>query len=201
MARRIQKQLIKISNETDWNTNDLRKICLAAAKAVGVKTKKLVTIKSNRRRPEVSGRATYPSAGLSEGYPSWLWLPKDPIRPEEFAKEVARVAAHEFMHNLGVKHKDMTKAQLYCYQQATWADGLVLRKKGQREKPKETAAQRGARLRKERAEHAQDMLKKAATRLKRAKTIEQKWREKVRYYERTEAKAAGPGRSARRVDG
>jgi hypothetical protein len=186
-----QKQLIKVVNETDYNTNDLRKICRVAAQAMGCKQPKHVLIKYTQRwKRWVHGRARYGDRTY-EGRQVWLWIPKYPDDSSKLPKSVAQVAAHEFMHSLGVHHGDMTKAQKNCRQEAEWSNGLVLRKKEQRQKPKETATQRGARLREERAAHARDMLKKAATRLKRAKTIEKKWRDKVRYYERTEAKAAG----------
>jgi hypothetical protein len=195
-----QKQLVKVVNETGYNTNDLRKICRAAAIAMGVKQPKKVEIKHTRQRPWVHGRARYGNRSY-EGYNVWLWIPQKPVDPEKLAQSVARVMAHEFMHSLGVNHKDMTKDQKYCCQSAPWAEGLVLRKKDQKEKPKETAAQRGARLREERAEHARDMLRKATTRLKRAKTIEKKWRERVRYYEKAMAKAAGSAERPEPVDG
>lgn len=54
--------------------------------------------------------------------------------------------------------------------------------------PKPSRAEVMAKIVDKRAAHAMTMHKKAATRLKRAKTLEEKWRKKVRYYERQAAK-------------
>ena len=58
--------------------------------------------------------------------------------------------------------------------------------------PKKTnRAEVMAKVVEKRAAHAMVMHKKSVTRLKRAKTIEEKWRKKVRYYERQAAKKGG----------
>jgi hypothetical protein len=54
--------------------------------------------------------------------------------------------------------------------------------------PKKRRAEATAKSVEKREAHALAMHKKAVTRLKRAKTIEEKWRKKVRYYERQAAK-------------
>lgn len=54
--------------------------------------------------------------------------------------------------------------------------------------PKPTRAERDARLVEKRAAHAVVMLRRAERRLKLAKTVQQRWSAKVRYYERQAAK-------------
>lgn len=56
-----------------------------------------------------------------------------------------------------------------------------------REEPKARPKKERAPIQERRADHAIAMLRKAETRSKRAKTIEKKWRDKVRYYGRVKA--------------
>jgi len=203
---------LTIENHTRWRTDDLRRICAAAAKRVGIKLPKLVIVTSNSTLNAVHGRGAYPTAIRREGRYIKLTIPtpekcaqveqartcfgRDDAfqyagRDPALAKQVAQVAAHEFMHNLGSRHKDMTPDQRYCRQRASWADSLPLRVVQKRARKTESPSERGSRLRTERAEHARAMLKRATTKLKRAKTIETKWRDKVKYYERQEKAAAG----------
>ena len=58
------------------------------------------------------------------------------------------------------------------------------------EEPKPSRAEVMANVVEKRAAHAMVMHKRALTRLKRSKTIEERWRKKVRYYERQAAQKA-----------
>ncbi|KKK59149.1 hypothetical protein LCGC14_3037310, partial [marine sediment metagenome] len=58
------------------------------------------------------------------------------------------------------------------------------------EEPKPSRAKVMANVVEKRAAHAMTMHRRALTRLKRSKTIEAKWRTKVRYYERQAAQKA-----------
>lgn len=191
--KRAKLPLLDIRNQTAWYTPDLRKIVRAAMRAVGSRQRKTVEFNPSGRKGEwVSGRAHY-GTRTREGIRVWICLPK-----KTTAAEVAATVAHELLHSLGARHADMTPEQRNCTawtgDPPEWVRKLVLRRRDEvaAKKPKkpETPAERGERLRKERAAHARAMHRKSETRLKRARTLEKKWRERVRYYDRTERLAA-----------
>jgi len=82
------------------------------------------------------------------------------------------------MHLAGARHKDMTEEQFTCTMPTPWAASLPLRL--QDAVPEADPAERKAAASADRLEHAQAMLAKASTRLKRAYTIEKKWARRVR---------------------
>lgn len=101
-------------------------------------------------------------------------------------RDIVATTVHECMHLVGSRHKDMTDAQFYCTTpMPTWAADLeslrVVEVKPEPPRAERTAAARAGRL-----EHAQAMLRKAETRLKRATTLEAKWRRRVKALERAQ---------------
>jgi len=164
---------IKLDNRTPFLTADIRAIVRAAAKAVGANGDKTIDV-VNARGWHVTGWAYY-GHRKREARRIRLRLPKS---AGDKVAEVGAVVAHELMHTLGVRHADMTSDQRRCTAAfGAFAAELPLRRSEAVAAPeapedKETAAERGARLVAKRAAHARAMLKRAATRSKRARTIE-----------------------------
>ena len=119
---------IRIINETDYNTSDLKKIIRLVCDELMVKEDKKITIKY-RHRPRGTkqcwGQARLPLSYEREGEWSMVTLPRVGVDPVDFA----RVVKHELRHNLGVKHRDMTVEQKYCTTGCDWAKGMVIRRK------------------------------------------------------------------------
>jgi hypothetical protein len=152
---------IKIINKTEYDTRLLQRILRIAAKRVGVrKDKTIIVTHSTIGAPLVHGWGRYGSRKFeSRTRVSQLWelskmgrgrlpniclekawdvqltlpLPKDRPSRRELTLSLAAVGAHEFMHNLGVRHPDMTGEQRYCLQ--SWPlrwdelEGIELRTK------------------------------------------------------------------------
>lgn len=117
-----------------------------------------------------------------------LWMKLRVPKPNKWLGDtwrgVVAVTVHECMHLVGATHRTMTEAQNLCTLPIpAWAADLtplwVVEVKPQPSRAEKTAAARAGRL-----EHAQAMLKKAETRLKRAATIEAQWRRRVKTLER-----------------
>lgn len=167
---------INLKNTSPYRDDDLRAIVQAACKATGVRCKTLGLSVTQRRDSESSfhgGRAT-----CSPGNRRWirahmqLSLPRPGLAT---VKETVLVAVHEAMHLAGATHTTMTDAQRYCTGPLpTWAEGLELRVKEQAPPEELKAAARADRL-----EHAEAMHKRALTRLRRAETIEKKWKRRL----------------------
>jgi len=176
---------LTIQNGTKYRTDDIRRIVRAAMKALGVRAAKRVIVKPSRKH--FSGRANVGSR-TREAKTIWIWLP-----PHFNAKEAACLAAHELSHTQGVCHGDMTREQYMCRQEVPWAKGLQLRTRitaTSDVKAVETPAQRARRIVEKRSTHADDMHRKALTRLKRAQNIERKWRKQVQYYRKRQTALA-----------
>jgi len=93
---------------------------------------------------------------------------------------LAALAVHELLHSQGAQHADMTKAQRACEIAVPWAAELPLRAQSRRAGPDRHA------LVERRAAHARAMHARALRRLRLARTLEAKWRARVRYYARRE---------------
>lgn len=130
--------MLKVINKTDWDTQDLRKLILAAMKEVIDKDDwryKEMKVTIEKSRSGIRGYAFLNSNCMR------LKLPKE----FEFIK-LARVIGHEFFHILGYRHKDM-RGHFFQVHQTTetlmsdpcmkWAWPLLnIRKKEPKVKPK-----------------------------------------------------------------
>jgi len=181
----------RIRNQTDWSTNDLRAVIAAACEAAGMVGIPDVTVL--QKKPHVlhwfvTGRAwlgTHRDPGkilLIMSGPSYSKTDSDRLL---ILLDLARTAHHEALHSVGAHHGDMTEEQRYCRQPVPWADALVLRTKSElRPRPEVSLVERSAAKLAERLEHVQSMHRRAVTRLKRAETLEKKWRRRLKMLER-----------------
>lgn len=197
---KLSGAMIHVKNRTLWNTADLRRLYAAALKAAGAAGKTARLIVKGPKRGHLG--ADHWSKGVrghcyfgSHARPGTctMFLP-DAGHAERigethkaFILRVARVMHHEALHAVGARHKDMTNLQRYSLQDVPWAEGFELRWapwsygwEPAKEKPVVNLVE-------VRAAHAEKMLKRAQTRLKRARTLEKKWVARVRYYERKQA--------------
>ena len=159
---------IKLSNRSNVRDSDIRTLVKEACKQVGarVETLNLEVGKSGHAhgRATCSGRRT-----LWIECNMWLWVGPD-------LDSFKRVVIHEAMHLAGAKHNTMTPEQRWCtFELPEWAKALPLRDKEVvvHEETK-TAA-----FHTERLEHLRAMHSRAVTRLKRAQTIEKKWKRRL----------------------
>ena len=191
------------NNKTSFTDDCLRRLVVLACQHVGLVGAEL-TLEvwlTHTRKSHVSGRATIgPRPGARDALgevPRFrraqysLVIPKlpNPCTNDFYAelrRELIAVAIHEAMHLRGSRHRDMTQQQLECsgpIPQAFENWFLVLAEVAE-PKPDpvaKTAARRAVKL-----DHVRIMHRKATTRLKRATTIERKWRQKLRRLERSE---------------
>ena len=170
---------MKVINETNYSTRDLRKLFLAGLKHEGMDSKYYKIVVKYRRENGAYGYGSYNREWIQINLPKIQTnFPKN--SHNGLVKQVARTFIHEICHNRGLKHKEMD----YDAIDTSWSDGYVLRLK--EEKPVEEKD-----LQIERFEHAKKMLNKHESRLKRQKHIVNKWKQKVKYYEKAiEKKAA-----------
>ncbi len=171
---------ILLTNKTQYRDEDLRAFVHGACEAAGVRLRVLRLSVTTSRCGTVTGYAYYPTATKrSEQHTNAMRL-RIPPPHEVSERKVAQVAVHEAMHLNGASHGDMTEEQYNCAMPVPWADALELRVKDAKPKPQPIDPElRKAAARSGRLEHAQAMLAKAQTRLKRATTIEKKWKRRV----------------------
>ncbi len=162
---------IKIRNNTHWSTRDLRRFITRCAKQEGIKTAYMTIVYNRCIDVWVSGNASCPGWNVKIKLPSYS---VDQI-------DLAHTIAHEFAHNRGVTHRQMTGDPYYrrvgrWREIYAWAQDLPLTKISPKAKARPSVDAKLA--------HAQAMLARATSRIKRASTILRKWKLKVRYYER-----------------
>jgi len=180
---------IELHNKTRYRDDDLRAIMKFACAQAGVAAKRVV-FRVNPGKLHIRGRATRARtrSSLIWGMCTMripLFAAWGPGRhgerqrtEQELLIEVCQVSLHEAMHLAGVRHGDMTEEQYSCRMPVPWSDKMQLRIK---EAPALVPCEESmAAARADHLEHAQAMLAKASTRLKRAYTIEKKWARRVR---------------------
>jgi len=185
---------VKIKNETKWDIQQLRKLCNAVINKEGTERKRhRIYIRTKTKKySQYHGRAWLNSREIimfvppttkrirtrakyndgSDGrkhFAGWEWKKENTkFDPVSFAQ----VLTHEIHHNLGLRHKDMLPLRkIDC----EYTKDFAIEPKQEKPKPKMDYV--GVRR-----ERAISNLKKAQTRLKRAKTLCKKWERKVRYY-------------------
>jgi hypothetical protein len=162
---------LAIHNGTRFRTADIRRMLLAAVRHQGIGHLGDARVRVVRARKHCSGRATLGSRREPIAKSMLLRLP-----PRASPERVANLIHHEVLHWAGVRHRDMTPDVRWATDRPpAWFDParhvlepeLASAAGGPRPDP-------GARLR------AAAMRAKAVTRLKRARTIEQKWAKKIK---------------------
>lgn len=176
---------LRVKNETDLCGRSLRQFILAGLRYRGADESKVVRVVYARRGSRLLGLGQYGGGHwYDQGRRITLYVPREGAVD---ADRIARTLDHEIDHTFGLVHKDMISAH---ERDVSWAAGLELPRRAKRAPP--SAEERRALAVAKREEHARAMLKKARTRMKRAKTIERKWAKKVAYYDRKAAERSEP---------
>ncbi len=169
-----RKLMVRVTNDTRWNTTDLRRLFAKGLRSMEVKTPRNVYVRYRRdlnpHSTWVGGRAWLNSSRIE------IYLP----RPERVdgrldITDLAQTWVHEVQHTQGFRHRDMVCSSKL---RVPWSAGMGVRL----DPPKEQRAAAKPSI-DSKVGHAEKMLKRAATRLKRAKTLHDKWFRKVRYYQ------------------
>jgi hypothetical protein len=187
---------VKIVNETDYRTEDLRRFIIIAHEATATEMPEWKVVRVVWSKHNVHwGCAYYDNSGMT------LTIPKGKLS----MAELARVTEHELAHNRGIKHGDMD-AELMHRRMADgspfqwtlpgWAEGIELRLVDRKTAP---TMQERVDLR---AAHAAKMALLWERKLATAKKRVKKWQTKVRYYATRGPVAARPvtGRPSKVVD-
>jgi hypothetical protein len=106
---------ITIFNFTDYITSNFRHIIKRCCKELYIKQDKIITIEFGKKE-WIHGEA-YLGSRIKENSIINIWVPMDEVNSVDFA----RLVKHELMHNLGVKHSEMTIEQKKCSRGSEWA--------------------------------------------------------------------------------
>ena len=183
---------MKLINHTDWDTKQLRKLCMAVIRKVGSHKKHQISIDyKTRRYGFCHGRASVGGSWINMYVPrlfhkDYLWNEEGKIvygsdgnalmesKPVNFdSYKFAQVLEHEIGHNLGLLHDTM----MQCNQiDAKYALQYPVAAKQIKEKPKRN-------MKDIRAENAKQKLAMYQSKLKRIENLVKKYEKKVKYYE------------------
>ena len=164
------KTKLTLHNETTYSARELRSITIWCLKHMGVEAKKnwRVYIRHSRG-PWVSGKA------YLGGNTSIMYLPRKGTTYASYAK----VMIHEFQHNLGFVHRDMTNCRNFALNTFPWDKAKPLTPREPKAKPKPTAQEKHAK----KLAAAKRNLENWERKLKRAQNAIKKWKRKIKYYE------------------
>lgn len=166
-------------NETDWNTRQLRKLCLIVLRKVGINPKWTTLIVEYDRRNDYHGLASLGGCWIKMIVPK----PQAQFNVEIFTK----ILEHEAEHNLGLKHKDMMH---WSMKEVNYTKEFEVIAKVK--KPKIDTN-----LKEIRHQKAKAKIKELMTKLKRTQTLLKKWQRKVKYYEKGKVAISLPGHDSR----
>jgi len=174
---------VKVKNETDYRTDDLRKILRRCIVECGMNPKRYRIRIYKSRTHRVTGRAPLHGRSLRIGIPciaNWYSPEAEAHETRELdvgaVERIARTAIHEIGHNQGLMHRD-------------WASKYRVREKYKDEPLKLSREERSAALKQKRADHARGMADKYEREIRRKQKFLKKWRSKIRYYEKRKAAA------------
>lgn len=188
---------MKVINETNWQTSDLKKIFIGCCKTKLDSWKNLKVEVTYSRSRWIHGKARY-GGGLYGRGKVEIFLPRKPINKEyidarwteprpyaylNFKRVLAWVFIHELCHVVGRRHREMANSYYYEWRfyahnpgRMSWVDSLLLREKEIKVKPKVD-------LQLKRYDHVLATLKDKKSKLKRLQNQIKKWDQKRKYYE------------------
>ena len=169
---------MKIKNDTNYSTREIRKIFMACEKHEGTnyQYRNVRVIPCRGRR--VHGYAWYNSNSVV------IKLPKRPITSQDkdsYAASIHRLAQvyiHEIGHNQNLRHSEM--ANWWDIDVSFVGDDGFIPLKAIKSKPKKSAVEK-------REDNAIKKLEEWTKKLNRAKTFVKKYKTKVKYYEKRKA--------------
>ena len=170
---------MKLTNHTSYSTRDLRKIITRVAQH------ELNPDKAKLIRFEIvySKKGHHTGCAFVGGTRGTLRVPKPPHPLDKL--KFAMVAAHEMAHLRGLNHGAVMQCARYSWKHdyrsfyAWVSEYSVAFQKPVQERPKAKNEVLSGKL-----GHAQKMLDKNLTKLKRTEVLVKKWKTKVKYYEK-----------------
>ena len=174
---------MQIFNSTKWNTDDLRKLFSEAKRRIDVGHKKAGDRVCKKLRVDVRNKNWGSINGW--GYIGYgrmsIIIGKDySLDNPEAVEHIAKTFTHEYHHNLGYRSIDRRnyKCDFTKKFDYSWVKDFQIRLA--EPKIKEPVNHQLLRY-----ESALANFRKAETRMKRAKTLFNKWYSKIKYYEKT----------------
>jgi hypothetical protein len=179
---------LKVVNRTTYDARDIRRFLSAGMRAKGVEWREVeiyygkgsalhgwgvLGTEGDCNRHGITIRLTLPP-------PAFVAECRADGRDPVDYRKLAQIFEHEIDHTLGLNHKNMID---WWTLEPTWHEGLTIKFAEPEVIDCATAARQRAAAREE---HVRAMLKKAETRLRRAKSIRDKWARKAGYYDRKE---------------
>ncbi len=181
---------MKIINKSTYQGRDLRAIIIRTMKERGIDPTYIYIYINEGKRGSIHGRAQIGKYGIQGSWVKMFIPPMDRFGSEtnrrNCAEDFYRVLDHEFLHSLGVDHKEMDSECLYASGPVPyWLRGFRLREIAIQPKPTRADQKRV------RYEAALAAVKRWESKAKRAANKLKAWRKKVQYHERTLPAAAG----------
>lgn len=155
---------IKIKNDTEYETRNLRKIISRCIKTDGPRAETKMDIHIRPSKKYLSGYAYLNSNFVCMRIPSTGEI--DTVR-------FTQIFIHELQHCRGEVHREMVKSKTI---DAGWAKAFPIQKRPVKIKPV-------ADLKSKRYETAKSRVSKYEIKMKRMATLLKKWKRKVTYYE------------------
>lgn len=168
---------LKITNNTDWSTRDLRKLALRVAREEEMERHPYalhITFDYQRRGTYLRGYAYYHSGR------SRILLPRGGGNAVVSVVDVAHTMAHEFAHNKGIGHRQMRGNAAYDRNHPKWREVVAWAEQVTVAWDPPTTKERPGVMAK--LAHAEQMAQQWITKVKRAQTALRKWQAKTRYY-------------------
>lgn len=191
---------MEIKNSTKWSTEDLRKLFRRCAKEVDKVEKPSFPFHERNKHFQLDIKNSSYRGISGRAYLNGYWIGikivcsyGSEIKDDEIEKgwqivrdlnidektQLARLIIHEYYHTIGFKYHDKNNYKHDFTQKwnVDWVKDYPIRKKEIALKPKVD-------IKLKRYQQAIENLRKAETRLKRAKTLHNKWKIKVKYYQK-----------------
>lgn len=167
---------MRVENRTHWQTRDLKAIMTRVAAEELNDNDRQRWQRKHLRVHVVYSRGAHSGCAYLKSTWAKVRIPKSGVDPVEFAW----LCAHEFAHVRGQEHRNMSRHVMYFTPEAkaayAWAAAMPIRQNAPA--PIAQPTDEG------KYQHVVKMLTLAQTRRKRAVTIERKWQQKARYYEK-----------------
>lgn len=157
---------MKITNNTNYNGTELRKLINTKLKEMGITTKGYRITIDYRRANQQKGIGTARLNGK--------WMRITMTRGEQNLSQFLTIIEHEALHNLGITHEDMHPTIRYAYTTGT----ETIKEKQPKPKPKQDIV-------KKRYEHIIQKRNEWKKKLERAEKTYIKWdKQRKQYYAR-----------------
>jgi hypothetical protein len=167
-----------INHGTHWDTRAVKRLCLAVAKHELLTPAEIARKRVHLKWRRIAGRGLLGKAWFNSDVIT-LYLERDTLDPVLYAK----VIAHEYAHNQGVRHRQM--AESYEWKEGWretwgWAATYTVPRKARKDVPVLSRSDIVAK----KLTHAQGLLENWEKKERAAARHARNWRVRVKYYTR-----------------